>query len=77
MTDEEKFFCERCGKQLTTIDEIETGLCNFCIAEKEEGQQTRTFQCEICGKQLKDMNEIAQGICHNCKASIIRKIENE
>ncbi|MCK4332123.1 MAG: hypothetical protein KAV40_00930 [Thermoplasmatales archaeon] len=67
-------FCERCGKQLTTIDEIKDGICANCIVSMKETTQYETFSCWACGEQLTSMEEIAQGVCHNCKTSINRKL---
>ena len=72
--EEETFFCKRCGKQLTTIDEIEQGLCTTCTTAIDEITEKDTFFCWTCGKTLHTMHEKAQGVCDNCKASIIRKL---
>jgi len=67
-------FCDKCGKQLTTIDEIKDGICANCIVSMKKTTQYETFSCWACGRKMATMNEISQGVCHNCKAYIIRKL---
>jgi len=71
---DEIFFCKICGRQLTTVDEIEINICNQCKISKEKTTGSSEFYCWACGKALHTKSEIAQGVCNNCKASILRKI---
>jgi DNA-directed RNA polymerase subunit RPC12/RpoP len=72
MTTEAIIFCERCGKQFSTIDEIAECICDDCKSNNEiKGDH---FSCWACGKRLDILSEVAQGICHNCKLSIIKKL---
>ena len=76
MVEEDEFFCERCGMQLFTVNEISTGICTACKKKvKEDAAKQSAFFCKICGVRLSEMKEIAQGICGHCKASIIRKLK--
>lgn len=74
MTKEEIIFCEKCGIQFSTIDEIEECICESCNSCGEEGKEDQDFYCWACEKRLNIMSEIAQGICQDCKSSIIRKL---
>lgn len=75
MTQKEIFFCAKCGKQLSTVDEIAQAICDECKSSVEEGTEEETFYCKICGKQLQTMDDVSKGICANCKAAIIRKLQ--
>ncbi len=68
-------FCEKCNKQLQSIDEIESGLCNSCRNSISENSNIGDFFCWACKKALKTKKEIAQGVCDNCKAYIIRRLK--
>jgi DNA-directed RNA polymerase subunit RPC12/RpoP len=68
-------FCEKCGKQLITIDEIKDGICIDCRGSMKKNVQYETFTCWACGNQLNSMDEVAQGVCQNCKRSIIKKLK--
>ncbi|MCX6664468.1 MAG: hypothetical protein NT038_00165 [Euryarchaeota archaeon] len=69
------FFCERCGTQLSAVDDIHICLCQTCQKKRQETKHSdESFVCEICGKQLHAMGEISQGICNVCKGEIIKKI---
>lgn len=70
----EDLFCGNCGKQLFSINEIDSGRCNTCLELMKKTDKKSDFLCWSCGKIIATMNEIAQGICHNCKAAIIRKL---
>ena len=72
--EDEIFFCRICGKQLTTINDIDLKICNNCQNSKENIAESTDFFCWACGRKLFEKSEIAQGVCHNCKASINRKI---
>jgi DNA-directed RNA polymerase subunit RPC12/RpoP len=74
MTKEAIIFCERCGKQFTTIDEMAECICESCNSYSKEGNEDQDFYCWACEKRLTIMSEVAQGICQNCKSSIIRKL---
>jgi DNA-directed RNA polymerase subunit RPC12/RpoP len=67
-------FCARCGKQLSSIYEIDRGQCITCLESNKPMNNEHDFLCWSCGKNIASMNEIAQGVCHNCKAAIIRKL---
>jgi hypothetical protein len=69
-----ELFCEKCNKQLQSIDEIENGLCFSCRANLSEVSSDAEFSCWACKKSLSTKKEIAQGVCDNCKAYIIRKL---
>ncbi len=72
---DEIFFCEQCGTQLSAVDDIQVGLCQTCQKIRQETKHSdESFACEICGKQLHAMGEISQGICNLCKGEIIKKI---
>jgi hypothetical protein len=76
VSQEDAYFCERCGTQLFTVDEISSMICDACMkSRKKEITKQGTFHCKICGKRLPEMSQIAQGLCENCKASIIRKLK--
>ncbi|MFW6119813.1 MAG: hypothetical protein ACOC80_02795 [Petrotogales bacterium] len=68
----ERLFCDKCGKQLLTIDEIEFGICDICKGSIKKANTNKAFLCWACNSELATMEEIAQGICHNCKAYITR-----
>lgn len=70
----EALFCDKCGRQLYAINEIDLGVCDNCKTSIKEVTKKRGFICWACGKEIATMNEIAQGICHNCKAYIIRTL---
>ena len=67
--------CEKCGKQLHTIDEIRDGICANCIVSIKKPMLYEPFSCWACGVNLTSMDEVAQGVCHNCKTSIMRKLK--
>ena len=73
--DDTILFCERCGRQLTTIDEIKDGICVNCRDTMKKNLQSENFSCWACGGQLNSMDEVAQGVCHNCKTSIMKKLK--
>jgi DNA-directed RNA polymerase subunit RPC12/RpoP len=73
--DGEACFCDTCGQQLFTIDEIAQRICYHCKKEKGQQSDDTTFCCWACGEPLKEMSEVAQGVCNHCKASIIRKLD--
>lgn len=67
-------FCSSCGKQLSSISEIDLGRCNNCQESMKKMITDSDFLCWSCGKMIATMNEIAQGVCQNCKGAIIRKL---
>jgi predicted RNA-binding Zn-ribbon protein involved in translation (DUF1610 family) len=71
--EDEITFCEKCGKQVTSIDEMAEGICESCKGTYRETSKYGDFKCWACEKQLITLSEIAQGICHSCKSSIIRQ----
>ena len=77
MIGEHDSFCNRCGKQFSTIDEIMNGTCKNCHSLKEEKRKDFSFCCWACEKPLVSMGEVAQGVCDGCKASINRKCHNQ
>jgi DNA-directed RNA polymerase subunit RPC12/RpoP len=72
MSEESGSFCENCGRQFATIDELEEGICNHCRASGIVIDK-RGFHCWACERELETMHELAQGVCDSCKASILRK----
>ena len=77
MQEEGKFFCVRCGNQLSAIDEIYQGVCHRCEHSMLEIAKHGDFYCWACGKQLKSMSELAQGVCSTCKSKIIKTLQAE
>ena len=74
MGNNQLLFCEKCGRQFTTIDELEYNQCHECQTTNNLLLEEETFFCWACGKHLISMSEIAQGVCHQCKFAINRKI---
>lgn len=72
--DGDTLFCDKCGMQLFTIDEIESGICDICKKSIKKMTMNQAFHCWACNKEAVTMDEIAQGVCHNCKAYIIRRL---
>ncbi len=77
MKDEGKFFCVKCGTQLSTIDEIQQGVCHHCEHAMREIAKHGDFYCWACGKQLETMSELAQGVCSTCKSKIIKTLKSQ
>ncbi len=46
-----KLFCGGCGKQLSTINEIDLGNCNSCKISMIETIEDGAFLCWACGKK--------------------------
>ena len=74
MGNNQLLFCEKCGRQFTTIDEIHHEKCHECQILDSGSSEEGIFFCWACGKHLISMSEIAQGVCHQCKFAINRKI---
>jgi DNA-directed RNA polymerase subunit RPC12/RpoP len=74
MMEAKNLFCAKCGKQLSSIYEMDRGQCFTCFESIKQESNQNDFLCWSCGKSIASMNEIAQGVCHNCKAAIIRKL---
>ena len=77
MKEEGKFFCVKCGSQLSTIDEIQQGVCHNCEYAMLEIAKHGDFYCWACGKHLESMGELAQGVCRTCKSKIIKTLKSQ
>ena len=63
--------CVRCGRELSSIFEKNSGICDSCMNNPggSVGFRMSFDSCSKCGGPLISFEEQKSGICYNCKIS--------